>query len=60
MTTGGIFVILLSVLIEPQDAQTVVENFVAAVDAILAIVGIALAYYGRYRQGDITWYGKKI
>ena len=59
MTISGVAIVLLSFVLEPSDAETVVNNIVAAAELILPVVGIALTYWGRYRQGDITWYGAK-
>ena len=36
--------------------QEELDQFLAA---LLALIGIALAWYGRVRKGDITWYGAK-
>jgi hypothetical protein len=27
--------------------------------ALLTLIGIALAWYGRVRKGDVTWYGAR-
>ena len=60
MTLSGLAIVVLSFVIEPGDAETVVNNILAAADLILPVVGIALTYIGRVRQGDITWYGAKL
>ena len=60
LTISGLVIITLSYFIEPSEADTVVNGVVAAVDALAPVVGIALTYWGRYRQGNITWYGKKL
>jgi hypothetical protein len=38
-------------------SESEVAQFIDTIGTILAVLAI---YYGRYRQGDITWYGKKI
>jgi len=60
MTTSGIFILLLSFIISPSEADTVVNGIIQAADAITPVIGIALAYAGRVRQKDINWYGKKL
>ncbi len=36
------------------------EQVQNAIEVILAVGGAILGWIGRYRHGDITWYGKKI
>ncbi len=46
---------LLSLILTPEETN-VVMSFI---EQGLLVVGIALAYWGRYRMGDITWYGTR-
>ena len=59
MTISGVVITILAFVIEPSEAETVVNNTVKIIDLVMPIVGITLTYWGRYRQGDITWYGSK-
>ena len=56
LTISGIVVFVLAQVFTPDEANQIVQaGFMVA-----NVVGILMAYYGRYRQGDITWYGKKL
>ena len=48
LTISGLVVLVLSQFVPAEEAETVLEA-----------VGILVAWYGRFRVGDISWYGKK-
>ena len=52
VTITGIIVFLLAKVIPLEQASQFV-------DTAIQLIGIALAWYGRYRIGDITWYGTR-
>jgi len=56
LTITGIAVFVLAQVFTPEEANQLVD----AGFALLNAVGILMAYFGRYRQGDITWYGRKV
>ena len=60
VTISGVIIMILAMVIEPSEAETVVNNVVKIIDLSLPIVGIIMTYWGRYRQGDINWYGGKV
>ncbi len=45
----------LSLILTPEETD-VIMSFI---EQGLLVVGIVLAYWGRYRIGDITWYGAR-
>ena len=56
ITISGAAIVVLSMVFSPEEASALV----AAVVGVVKAVGILMVYYGRYRQGDITWYGRKV
>lgn len=55
LTLTGVISMLLSLILTPEETN-VIMSFI---EQGLLVVGIVLAYYGRYRLGDITWYGTR-
>ena len=55
LTITGVISMLLSFILTPEETN-VVMSFI---EQGLLVVGIILAYWGRYRMGDITWYGTR-
>lgn len=60
ITIRGLLVILITSVIETFNLNFGAEELVDAITGIGLIIGFLTAYYGRIRQGDITWYGKKL
>ena len=56
MTITGIAILVLSQVFTADEANTLVNFALSAME----VGGILLAYWGRYRQGDITFWGKKL
>lgn len=56
LTISGAAVVVLSMIFSPEEASALVAAAVGVVKA----AGILMIYWGRYRQGDINWYGKKV
>lgn len=52
VTLIGVLTVLLSNFISPEIAGELASD-------IVLVIGIIVAWYGRWRQGDITWYGMK-
>jgi hypothetical protein len=46
LTITGLIIAVLSQFIPAEEAQTIVEA-----------LGIIVAFYGRVRLGDLTWFG---
>lgn len=55
LTITGIISMFLSLILTPEETD-VIMSFI---EQGLLVVGIVLAYWGRYRIGDITWYGAR-
>lgn len=36
------------------------ESLETTIATVVQVFGLLMAWYGRYRQGDITWYGAKL
>lgn len=52
MTITGVLAVVLATVLDATTANALAAD-------IMTIVGIFLTWYGRFRHGDITWYGKK-
>lgn len=57
LTTNGLFLMVVGYLATKLNIDK--NNLVITITTIAQIVGLAMAYWGRYRQGDITWYGAR-
>ena len=57
LTFTGIITILLTQFLGDNVASGDIEAFI---NVFGLIIGAAVAWYGRYRHGDITWYGSKV
>ena len=57
-TIVGLVITIIGLLAKwfkwPLPANDEMEQFLTA---LVTLAGIALAWYGRVRKGDITWYG---
>jgi len=59
VTIVGILVMFLSNIMDSLDLPIVQDDLVATVNTLILLVGGLVAWYGRWRKGDITWYGKR-
>ncbi len=50
LTVGGIITMLLSQILPIEEVGPVV-------DAVVLILSTVMIWWGRYRLGDITWWG---
>lgn len=55
MTITGVLAVLLSSIVTPEETDTIISF----IDQLILVAGIVAAYWGRYRQGDITWWGAR-
>lgn len=55
LTITGVISMLLSLILTPEETN-IVMSFI---EQALLVIGIGLAYWGRYRIGDITWFGTR-
>jgi hypothetical protein len=55
LTFSGILLTVLGLVFTPDEASTIAHF----IDTGIVVVGILATYIGRYRHGDITWYGLK-
>jgi gamma-glutamyl-gamma-aminobutyrate hydrolase PuuD len=55
VTMSGLIATILGLVFTPDESSEILK----LVDQLLIVGGIAATYYGRYRQGDITWFGTK-
>jgi len=53
LTIKGVIVLLLSQVLPLEEVEPVIN-------ALTLVISTLMIWYGRYRQGDITWYGKKL
>lgn len=56
LTIKGIVTMLLSNLLGPTVASGDLEVFIQVTGLL---IGAFITWYGRYRQGDIKWWGGK-
>jgi len=52
VTITGIIITIFSQFLPAEEVGILVN-------AVVTIIGILLAWWGRYRIGDITWYGAR-
>lgn len=55
VTISGLIATILALIFEPNEANEITK----LIDQAMLVVGILVTYYGRYRVGDITWYGAR-
>jgi hypothetical protein len=60
LTIQGLLVILISLLLKIFHIPFVPSEVDKTVSSLLEVVGIGIAWYGRYRQGNITVFGRKL
>jgi MFS-type transporter involved in bile tolerance (Atg22 family) len=56
VTISGLFTMILTQILGDQVDQEQIANFINVGGLIISAVVI---WWGRYRKGDITWYGVK-
>jgi len=61
-TIAGILVMVLGAIAKQINIEFSIteQDLTNVLVTIIQILGLFLAYLGRVRQGDITWYGRKI
>ena len=59
-TLQGLLVAILGSLLTKFGIPNVPEQVAQVVSALITIGGWVAVWWGRYRQGGITWYGKKL
>lgn len=55
LTITGLIGTILALILTPEETSAILS----LLDQVLLVAGILLTYYGRYRVGDITWYGTR-
>ena len=61
-TIAGILVMVLGAIAKLINIEFSIseQELTNALLTIIQILGLILAYIGRVRQGDISWYGRRI
>lgn len=59
LTIQGLIVMILGKFLSWSGIPYVSEDLTTSVTTIVMIIGAAMSYWGRYRQGTITWWGGK-
>jgi len=59
LTLQGLAIAVVGTIIKAGGSDMPHDQVAAWVATTVQIVGALIAYYGRVRQGDITWYGAK-
>ena len=60
LTIQGFIVTVLATIIRTFDLDIDEGQVTEAVTSVALVVGFVATYVGRVRQGDITWYGKRV
>lgn len=55
LTITGVVTLILGLVLTPEETDT----FLKFIDLGVTCFGILATYWGRYRIGDITWYGAR-
>lgn len=59
LTITGVFITLIVFLGQQVGVDVVRTDIQTTIETIAQIVGIGIAWYGRYRHGDISILGQK-
>lgn len=59
LTIVGLAVIILTFLFERVGLDIAQGDLATTINTLVKIIGFAITYYGRYRQGDINLVGRK-
>jgi hydrogenase/urease accessory protein HupE len=61
MTIAGILAMVLGAIAKQLNRQLPAseQDIANAITTVIQVLGLLLAYIGRVRQGDITWYGAR-
>ena len=59
LTILGLVVILIGYLFQVSGVDVAPDKIQTAIEVIWQGIGILISWYGRYRQGDIKWFGLK-
>lgn len=60
ITILGLLASQLQIDVTQDQISELIMTIVKIGSDILVVYGIIHTWYGRYRHGDITWYGKKL
>lgn len=55
VTISGLIATILALVFTPNETHALMQWL----DQTILVIGILATYYGRYRHGDITWYGAR-
>lgn len=59
LTQVGNYVVLASILVSLLKLNITEAELQTVAEAIVALVGVGMAWYGRYRKGDLTLLGAR-
>jgi drug/metabolite transporter (DMT)-like permease len=59
LTYLGLIVSMLGYLAQFLGIRVGPEQITTTVETIVIFVGALIAFYGRFRKGDVKWYGTK-
>lgn len=57
ITITGLIIILVGFLLERSGIVIAPDKLQTTIEVLIQISGLIVSYWGRYRQGDIQWYG---
>lgn len=57
LTQAGVYVNVIVLLLQIFNVNIAPEEVQKFAEAILVVVGLGMAWYGRYRKGDLTKLG---
>ena len=59
LTQAGVYVTFITFVLGLFKMNISNEEITQVVEAILTLIGLGMAFYGRYRRGDITVVGTR-
>jgi hypothetical protein len=59
LTLTGLVVALIGFIFQQGGVDVAPEKIQTTIEVVMQAVGLITAYIGRFRQGDIKWYGVK-
>lgn len=59
LTVSGLVVLVVLKIFDWANVQVAPESVQSFVEVLAGLYAVAAVWYGRWRKGDITWYGKR-
>ena len=60
ITFIGLITTLVGFLFQQSGVNIAPDKIQTTIEVITQAVGLVIIWYGRFKQGDVRWFGKKI